>query len=58
MIRLKLEELCGATKRDDGLIPATIMEDEVVQRKLDSQSEVFIAFKGMRCMGETKELDI
>jgi hypothetical protein len=34
------------------------MEDEVVQMKLDSQSEVLIAFKGMRRMGETEELDV
>jgi hypothetical protein len=36
---------------------ATILEDEAMQRKLDSQSEVLIAFKGMGGMGETEELD-
>ena len=43
---------------DDALISAIVMEGEAVQRKLDSQCEVLNAFRGMRGMGETKELDV
>jgi hypothetical protein len=35
-IRLKLEELQGASKPNDDLILATVLEDEAMQRKLDS----------------------
>jgi hypothetical protein len=56
--RLKLEELWGATESNDALILATATEGEALQRKLDSQCEVLNAFRGMRGMEETEELDV
>jgi hypothetical protein len=51
-IRLKLEEIRGTTECDDALISSTILEGEAVQKKLDSQCKVLIAFKGMCGMEE------
>jgi hypothetical protein len=57
-VRVKLEGLRSSDSPDKELMSSTVLEAEVIQRKLDFQCEVLLAFKGMHGTGAADELHL
>jgi hypothetical protein len=57
-IRVKLKGLRSSDSPDEELMSSTVLEAEVIQRKLDSQCEVLLVFKGMHGTGAADELHL